>query len=128
MALEPGIAHISFGVGEIETGNPPQPVRFDPHTFSHIANGSAVLFQRSGSDPRWAVDVVLAAAVQQLVADATPPIGLDDFTREEVTVQAVRLLTEVQFAPTRAHAKRHLSFARERMRAIAVELAGDKIA
>lgn len=126
MALESGIAHISFGVGEIETTNPPQPVRFDPHSFSHVANGSSVLFRRSQSDPRWAVEVVVAAALERLVAEATPSNGLDGSVREDVIREAARLLVEVQFAPTRAHGKRHLSFARQRMRAIAIDLSNDK--
>ncbi len=122
MALEQGTARIAFGVGEIVTATAPTPVRFDPHTFSNIANGAAVLFRRSASDSRWAVEVVAADALNRLLAQAAPDDGLGSAQIEAMSPEAVRLLVEVQFAPTRALAKRHLGFARVRMREFAVEL------
>ncbi|HEX8585475.1 MAG TPA: hypothetical protein VF680_13835 [Allosphingosinicella sp.] len=125
MGRELGTARIAAGSGRIETARAPQPVRFDPRTWSGIVSGSDVYFWRVDSNPEWAAKVVLASEVDALVAAARPAAGLTAGAEALLIRAAARYSAEAQFAPTAEDGDAHLQYATERMAAIALAV-GDR--
>lgn len=124
--MERGTTHINNGAGAISTLQSPQPVFFAPASFPKIVDGEDVYFQRVASNPQWAANVVPAPQVDQLVLMATPPAGLTRSAEAKVLETAARFVEEAQAAPTDAHARAHIKFAKNIM--ISVSRRGEQIA
>ncbi len=123
--MERGTAHINNGVGRIDASTAPTPVAFAPGSFPDIVDDEAVYFERVSSNPGWASQVVRADDVNGLLEAAIPRAGLTRSAHALMLRKACQFVAEAQVAPSSAHRRAHLSFAKKAMKRVAALDRGD---
>jgi hypothetical protein len=121
MAYEHGTAIIKDNLAMIETDLAPHPVAFQRAQFGMIKNGDKVSFIRSPSDGSWAINVMLTSTHDELMQLAEPKPGFTPEAADFVALQAAHFLAQAQAAPTSKQALKHVAFAKDAMRNIALK-------
>ena len=117
--MDQGIAHITFGKGDIETAVLPNHVRFDPPSFPTIVDGEDVFFERDPQDARLATSVVAASEAALFAALGVPQAGLTKAANQLLVSTAAGLLADSASSPTEAEKRERLKSARLKVASVA---------
>lgn len=115
--IEPGTAHIDNNGGFIDSATGPTPVGFLPASWSLVNNGDAVHFERSSTDPYWAIRVAPDSRVAALTRSVNQ-VPLTVGAAKLLTETSVRFVVEAQAAPTTSQSESHLKAKSEKLKAM----------